>query len=75
MIFLTHPQHGTHIAYTDLDVALCEKSGWKKMDAPVAEPDSIQEPAGELCSKGCGKVLARGRTMHEKYCKGKVDGE
>ena len=32
MTFLTHPLHGTHIAYTDQEIALCKKNGWTERD-------------------------------------------
>ena len=28
MIKLTHPDHGIHIAYSDVEVAECKKNGW-----------------------------------------------
>ena len=38
-IYMTHPEHGTHIAYSDREVAECAKSGWRRqVDVPVAKP-------------------------------------
>lgn len=61
IVYLTHPKHGTHIAYSDDEVARCQSNGWKVRDdtvkpavpppapAPVAEaaPDPLPEPTRE----------------------------
>lgn len=44
IVYMTHPQHGTHIAYSEDEVARCKLSGWsvrddaKKAQAPQAPP-------------------------------------
>lgn len=30
LIVLQHERHGTHIAYSEAEVADCEKQGWKR---------------------------------------------
>lgn len=38
-IYLVHPEHGTHIAYTENEVAECAKSGWRRrVDVPEPKP-------------------------------------
>lgn len=54
IVYLTHPKHGVHIAYSDAEVKACEANGWTvRKDAPkerpavfVTEehPQSIPEP-------------------------------
>ncbi len=43
MIFLEHPVHGTHIAYTNQEVEQCEKNGWKRRDAPKLPKKAKEE--------------------------------
>lgn len=76
MTFLTHPEHGTHIAYTDSEVALCQKNGWTvrpeiqpEVVQPATNAEVIASALGIPCAK-CGKVLTKGRVMHERFCKG-----
>ena len=87
LTYLTHPLHGTHIAYTEQEIAQCEKNGWTKRITEQSAAPLVTEshvPAvsdsddagvapspgcGVPCSK-CGKVLARGLVMHERYCRG-----
>jgi len=40
LVYLTHPLHGVHIAYSDAEVKLCLKNGWTVKDAAekAAEP-------------------------------------
>ena len=44
LVHMTHPQHGIHIAYSDVEVAACEKNGWtlKKEDA---KPERVEAPS------------------------------
>jgi hypothetical protein len=28
VVYMTHPQHGTHIAYSQQEVEACQKNGW-----------------------------------------------
>ena len=38
-IYLTHPEHGTHIAYSEAEERECAKSGWKRRaDVLVSKP-------------------------------------
>lgn len=35
-IYLTHPLHGVHVAYTEDEVRECQKNGWKvREDEPI----------------------------------------
>lgn len=38
--YLTHSEHGTHIAYLQAEVDACLKNGWKvrEEDAPAPKP-------------------------------------
>lgn len=50
-IYLAHPEHGTHIAYTDREVNDCLENGWtiveEKQPEPPAEakPEAPEKPA------------------------------
>lgn len=39
-IYLTHPDHGTHIAYSDQEVERCKANGWvlRKDSSEIQEP-------------------------------------
>ena len=37
MILMSHPQHGFMNVYTDQEVILNEKQGWKKVEVPAVE--------------------------------------
>lgn len=43
LVYLTHPQHGTHIAYDQSEVDRCKANGWvlrdEKKPAPVVGVD------------------------------------
>ena len=39
MIFLVHPKHGTHIAYSQLEVDECLKNGWVVREDKKKEPE------------------------------------
>lgn len=43
MVYLTHPNHGTHIAYTNLEVEECIKAGWTIKEEPLNDT-SKKEP-------------------------------
>lgn len=50
--YLKHPEHGTHICYSQTEVDACLKNGWKvrEEDAPaLATPH--QEPPGVAVAK------------------------
>jgi hypothetical protein len=36
-IYLTHPDHGTHICYSQMEVEECKKHGWKLKEEPPPE--------------------------------------
>jgi hypothetical protein len=38
--YLTHPQHGVHVAYTDFEVADCIKNGWSVRGENSPSPQS-----------------------------------
>jgi hypothetical protein len=44
-IYLKHPQHGTKVAISDLEVEEDVKNGWKvyNLDAPEVEAASVNE--------------------------------
>lgn len=45
IVYMEHPMHGTHIAYSSDEVAACEANGWKVRRAKVAPaPPAIVEP-------------------------------
>jgi hypothetical protein len=53
MIYLTHPDHGGKICYTDAEAALDEKNGWKRTiegeDRPipaVVEAEAVKRKPG-----------------------------
>lgn len=33
-IYMVHPEHGTHIAYDEEEVARCKENGWRLRDEP-----------------------------------------
>ena len=33
LVYLVHPKHGTHIAYSPLEVEKCKANGWVERDA------------------------------------------
>lgn len=41
MIAMTHPMHGTHIAYTSLEINACKEAGW------VEDPEYSKILAGD----------------------------
>lgn len=46
MVYLTHPNHGTHIAYTQQEVESCLKAGWTiRQDKPESKP--AEKPKGK----------------------------
>lgn len=50
--YLTHSEHGTHIAYLQTEVDACLKNGWKvrEEDAPALDTPH-QEPTGVAVAK------------------------
>lgn len=44
-VYMTHPDHGTHIAYSEVEVETCKKNGWSLRDEPK---DSLKESAPEV---------------------------
>lgn len=40
IVYLTHPKHGVHVAYSDDEVARCKANGWSvRVDAPKPPPE------------------------------------
>lgn len=37
IVYLTHPQHGTHIVYTPFELEKCKQNGWVERDKPKQE--------------------------------------
>ena len=44
LVAMTHEMHGTHIAYTDLEVVECEKKGWRR-DKALSDQLAGRTPA------------------------------
>ena len=42
-IYLTHPEHGTHICYNSYEVEQCEKNGWKQIEQKPVEVNPVEE--------------------------------
>lgn len=38
LVYLDHPKHGTHIAYSAEEVESCKRNGWVPREARKAEP-------------------------------------
>lgn len=36
--YMTHPEHGTHIAYSDVEIETCKNNGWSVRDEPKEAP-------------------------------------
>lgn len=41
IIYLKHKTHGTHVAYSETDAKVCEKSGWVRFVPDVVQPPKI----------------------------------
>ncbi len=63
MIYLTHPGHGTHIAYTSQEVADCLANGWKIREEPKPVPPPVVEPPKAVSVP----IPERPKTWVEKY--------
>jgi DNA-directed RNA polymerase subunit RPC12/RpoP len=77
MIYLSHPLHGTKVAYTDVEANEDRKHGWVPFDEVQSIPLSsevheVQENTGTACPK-CGRLFHRGLTMHVKHCKAQAN--
>lgn len=51
LVYMTHPNHGTHIAYSQSEVDTCKANGWKVREPPrlpnvVDTSDGPQQPEG-----------------------------
>jgi hypothetical protein len=44
LVYLTHPDHGTHICYTLYEVEQCEKNGWKRIEQKPVEVPVEEKP-------------------------------
>lgn len=42
MIKLTHEDHGTHFAMTDLEAKTCERNGWKRAPKTVPKEEPVK---------------------------------
>lgn len=38
LVYMKHPQHGVHLAYTDDEIKACEANGWVRRDAQAVQP-------------------------------------
>jgi hypothetical protein len=73
MIYLSHPLHGTKVAYTDVEVNEDRKHGWVPFDETRAvHSQEVPENTGTACPK-CGRLFHRGLTMHVKHCKAQAN--
>lgn len=34
LVYMSHPNHGTHIAYSQTEVDTCKANGWKVIETP-----------------------------------------
>ena len=44
LVYMIHPNHGTHIAYTPQEVEDCLKNGWTFKDAPKENTQETEKP-------------------------------
>ncbi len=45
IIRLTHPKHGTHLAYSEAEAQTCEGNGWIREQAIPATPAPVPDEA------------------------------
>lgn len=45
--YLTHPLHGTHVAYSQDEVERCQRNGWKVREEPRKASPTPPPPAPE----------------------------
>ena len=64
-IYLVHPGHGTHIAYTSQEVADCLANGWKLRDEPKSIP--TLDPVPVIEAPKPTPIPERQKTWVEKY--------
>lgn len=46
LIYLVHPQHGTHIVYTPFELEKCLSNGWKPRDEETK--DDVLIPLSQI---------------------------
>lgn len=48
LVYMSHPNHGTHIAYSQAEVDTCKANGWKVIEPLNAQytDNGPQEPEG-----------------------------
>lgn len=52
LVYLEHPQHGVHIAYSQSEVDECYKNGWKiKKEPAKTEPKPVVKETIKLKAK------------------------
>ena len=45
--YLTHPEHGTHIAYSEMEIENCKQNGWSVYGSEPPRK-AIKEPPPEI---------------------------
>lgn len=60
--YLTHPQHGSHVAYSEDEVARCKASGWVERGAAASPP-----PAPQLAQVSAAVVATGKRRPGRPY--------
>lgn len=43
--YMTHPDHGTHIAYSEAEIETCKQHGWSLRDEPKEAPKESEVKA------------------------------
>ena len=46
VVYMTHPRHGTHIAYSDAEGETCKKNGWSLRED--SKENAKEEPKREI---------------------------
>ena len=68
IVYMEHPKHGTHIAYSEDEVKACEANGWKVRQEkpkamPVVEP-VVAEPVIEDAPAEASRPRGRPRRVN-----------
>jgi hypothetical protein len=73
---MRHKEHGVMPCAYSWEIENNQKNGWEAFEPAAAtaviEPATTEQdaqPAVAGCQK-CGKVIGRGLTMHQRFCKG-----
>ena len=72
--YLDHPEHGTHVCYSESDVKIAEKNGWiLRKDEPVIEKTVAEdEPVIEkTVAEDEPVIVEKEEKPHPAHAKGK----